>query len=213
MNNCVLNQLFNFLNSFNFIIYLNYDFLFLIDFFYLLKYDWDLHNFFDDIMNVLIYFHYLRNNLFNLNNFWNFDDLFLNSLDFDNFWHDIDLFNDLLYELLSNFYVLYDLFHGYNFLNSCRHFLHFFSNIWNFLDNFLNSGIHNYLLNDLWNFFKLNLLNMLRDDLFYYLWLSDHFFDDFSCWYNLLNDLFNWHGHFNWYWDSVLDFNHLWDIN
>ena len=87
-NNSSLDYSLNF--SYGFILISNFNnfFVFSHDLFDSFHDYWNFNNFLDNILNIFVDVNKLRNNTFDLNYFWYFNDSFLKPFNFINLWND-----------------------------------------------------------------------------------------------------------------------------
>ena len=87
-NDCSFDNSFDFLNSFIFISNLNDFFIFSYDLFDSFHNNWNFDNFLNNVLNVFVNVNKLRNNTFDLDYLWYFDDSLLKSFNFVDLWND-----------------------------------------------------------------------------------------------------------------------------
>ena len=87
-NNSSFDNSLNFLNSFIFISNLNDFFIFSYNLFDSFHNNWNFDNFLNNVLNVFVNVNKLRNNTFDLDYLWYFDDSLLKSFNFVDLWND-----------------------------------------------------------------------------------------------------------------------------
>ena len=212
-DNCFFNNPFNFLNRLILISHLNNLFVFFNDLFDSLHNYWDFYYLLNNVLYVSVDIDELRNNPFNLNNLWNFNNLLFDSFDFVDLGDDNCFFNDLFHNLLGSHDFSDNIMNWDDLLDEFFDLLDFSSNIRNFLDDFLYFSVGDNF------FFNLDNFNRLRFDGV----LNNNFFHDSGNLNNLLdsflhrNKFFNYSVNRNRYFDRndnlFLDLHHTRHFN
>lgn len=101
-NNCLFNDFFYLSDCLIFIFNFNDFFIFFDNFFDLFNDDWDLNYLFDNLFNVFVNVDKLRDDSFNFNNFWNFNNDLFGSFYFLNFRNSNNFFNNFFRNKLSS---------------------------------------------------------------------------------------------------------------
>lgn len=101
-NNCLFNNFFYLSDCLIFIFNFNDFFIFFDNFFDLFNDDWDLNYLFDNLFNVFVNVDKLRDDSFNFNNFWNFNNDLFGSFYFLNFRNSNNFFNNFFRNKLSS---------------------------------------------------------------------------------------------------------------
>ena len=181
-NNGFLNCSFNLSNVFILSSDFNNFFIFLGNLFDSFHDQWNLDNLFNNILNVSVDIDKLRNDLFNLNNSWNFNHLLLNSFDLIDFGDNNCLFDNFFTDLFCSYDFLNCLDNWNNLLLNNLNLFNLFSNIWNLFDDLSNFSINNNFLLDSNKLEWLRFNCILTDNLLNYSWDLDNSFTCFSDW-------------------------------